>query len=100
MIEVFDCKLNRIGPIPRTRENKQTCVLNKAGEFSFEAPLESFRLDTLDIRPERALERLRHQTFIRWKENGVYRFTGMPEKIEREESAAVAGEKQTPPLYL
>lgn len=86
MVEVFDLQLNRIGSIPHTWNNKLSLVLNKAGEFSFEAAIESINVETLGLEKDQILERIKHNTFIRWLDRKEgYLFTGMVNKIEKNE---------------
>jgi phage minor structural protein len=86
VVEIFSLDMQRIGAIPDTWENQLTLSLNAAGEFSFNAAIESINIETLEMEPSAAIDYVQHNTFIRWKENGNYLFTGLPAQIEREES--------------
>jgi phage minor structural protein len=86
VVEIFDLNMERIGHIPDTWDNELTTSLNAAGEFSFSAALSSINIETLDLEPNEAVDRIQHNTFIRWREGQQYLFTGLVAHLEREET--------------
>lgn len=87
MIEIFDRAMHRIGSITDAWDQKQTLALNAAGEFSFSLAMESLSFDTLEMEANQAIHYLKHNTFIRYRDEKEdrYKFSGVPVQIEKEE---------------